>query len=85
MLSSEDIAGKLAEMASRSYRSGATVKLGQEEFHGHQSFSPGLLPSHCHVLERVIFHLLLSGPSKNLASPSKDEAAFAVAEELTDH
>ena len=72
-------------MASRDFRSKATVKLGKEEFHAGQSFSPGRLPTHRQVMERMIFHQLPSGPSKNLATPSKDEAAFVVAEELTDH
>ena len=55
----EDLAGKLAEMASRSPRSGATVKLRQEEFHTRQSFSPGIFTNHRQVLERIIFTPLL--------------------------
>ena len=75
-----DVAGKLGETASRGLRSGSgpTVKQGKEEFHACQSFNPGLLPTHHHVLEMMTFRLLPSGPSKNLATPSKDEAAFAV-------
>ena len=62
----------------RGFRSGPTVKQGKEEFHACQSFNPGLLPTHRLVLERMIVHLLPSGPAKNLATPSKDEAAFTV-------
>ena len=78
MLRFEDVAGKLAEMASRGFRSGPTAKQGKEEFHACQSFNPGLRTSHRHVLESMIFHLLPFGPLKNLATPSKDEASFAV-------
>ena len=65
-------------MASISLCSGTTVKLGPEEFCARESFSPGLLPTKRQVLEMMIFYLLPTGPTKNLATSTKEEAALAV-------
>lgn len=61
------------------------MKLGKEEFTTRESFTPWLLPTKREVVERMLFHLMPSGPSKTERTCTKDEAAFLVAKELSDH
>ena len=61
------------------------MKLGKEEFIARQSFTRGVLPSKREVVERMLFLLMPSGPSKTERTPQIDEAAFLVAKDLSDH